>query len=475
MPRKRKLFSGLRTGSHSMRVLLLALGFALGISWLVAGQLQSTSSREALQHQRAHTTRLYQLDQLLLKLLDAEAGVRGYLLTENPVYLAPYQNGRAEAEEIFGLLITPDEWRGETTGELLARLPALYQQRWEVMRVALERGAPGDSSSALGGLGKQLSDEIRAIIEELRGRTREDIDRSLLASFSRFTEMHDLNRLLGGGALLLLLWLAITLHREEKLRARIDHLLTTENDRLNAEVEARTVELTNLATYLTNIRELDNVRVAHELHDDVGPLLTAAKIDASWVARRLPDDAMAPLRKRFERLIGTLDQVIGIKRRVVADLRPPVLAELGLVAALRTLAQTAVGEADDKVEVEMPDTLDEPSPQVSLAVFRIAQESLANVRKHASASRTRLTLRQDTDALVLRVEDDGEGFEPSVGPSRDRGLAGIAHRVHVLGGSLAVDSVRGRGTSVTARIPWPSESGGVVPVQTRRGDREHGV
>jgi len=219
-------------------------------------------------------------------------------------------------------------------------------------------------------------------------------------------------------------------------------------------VEARTADLSNLATYLTNTREAEQERIARELHDELGALLTAAKLDAGWIARKLPADAMAPLRDRFDRLLDTLSQVISIKRRVVADLRPPLLADLGLIEALRSLAQSGmVGENEGRIELDLPETLPELPADVSLALYRIAQEALTNVRRHARATKVRLQLATGPREIVLQVEDDGIGFDPSVERLNRHGLAGIAHRVQMLAGRLDITSRPGHGTRIEARMP----------------------
>src|SRR5690606_10087810 len=135
--------------------------------------------------------------------------------------------------------------------------------------------------------------------------------------------------------------------REERLRRSLSDVLHSDNERLQRQVAARTVELNDLATYLTNAREAEQDRLARELHDELGSLLTAAKLHANWIARKLPAEALEPLKPRFDRLFDTLGQVIALKRKVVANLRPPLLSDLGLIEALRSLAQTGgVGDRE---------------------------------------------------------------------------------------------------------------------------------
>jgi protein-histidine pros-kinase len=433
--------------------MVLALGFTLGVVWLLSAQRQSATSREALQQLQARSSRIAQLDTLLVNVLDAESGVRGFINSNNPVFLTPYQDGRAVVDKTLAAL-KAGEWENAAQRSSLDQLALLIEARWKVMTQALEQSALPKTDGPTGGIGKELTDDIRSLILGLRAQTVAQMNATIVAAFDRFAEARRTNTVLGLGVLVLLLAIIVLLYRQERLRDRLAALLQSENARLQTEVAARTADLSNLATYLTNTREAEQERIARELHDELGALLTAAKLDAGWIARKLPAEAMAPLRDRFDRLLDTLSQVISIKRRVVADLRPPLLAELGLIEALRSLAQSGmVGENEGRIELELPETLPELPASVSLALFRIAQEALTNVRRHAQAKRVRLSLTVEPQEIVLQVEDDGTGFDPAVQRLNRHGLTGIAHRVQMLAGRLEVASRPGHGTRIEARVP----------------------
>ena len=432
---------------------LLAVSLVLGLAWLASSQWQSSSSRSALERLRADANRLHHLDALLLQLLDAESSVRGYLLSGNPVYLGPYQDGGLRVAETLATL-RADDWRDAAQRAKLAELAQKVDRKLAVLASAVQTGVSPGIDAPEGGPGKQTMDDIRRIIGELRGDTLAEIDQSLIASFARFGNARELNLLLGAGILVLLLALVVALYRQGLLREKLAAMLHSENERLQAEVEQRTTELSSLATYLTNAREQEQARLARELHDELGALMTAAKLDAGWIARKLPADVMAPLRERFDRLLDTLNQGIAIKRKVVNDLRPPLLADLGLVEALRSLADSAaIGDREGRIELELPEEAPDLPPDTALALFRIAQEALTNVRRHAKATHATLALRVEPGALVLRIADNGIGFDQArLGRAR-HGLAGIAHRVQMLSGRLQVTSAPGKGTVIEARIP----------------------
>lgn len=438
--------------STLLLLVVLALGFVLGLTWLLTAQRYTEASQRALQELQAQSTRQTHLDNLLVHLLDAESGVRGFILTNNPVYLKPYQDGGGEIERTLVELKT-DQWSDGIQRGTVEQLVQLVEGRWKLLTENIEHRTLSRADGVSGGIGKQMTDDIRRLIRSLRSQTEAEMNATLFATFGSFAEARKTNNVLGMGVLVLLVAIIVLLYRQEGLRDRLAALLGSENQRLQAEVGARTAELRNLASYLTDAREAEQARVARELHDELGAMLTAVKLDAGWIARKLPAESDAPLRQRFDRLLDTLNQVITIKRRVVSELRPPLLSDLGLIEALRSLTQSWREDDEWTIELTLPETLPELPVATSLALYRIAQEALTNVRRHAGPSHVRLNLETKDEQIVLRVEDDGSGFDPSAEKRNRHGLAGIAHRIQMLGGELEIDSRPGRGTRIEAHVP----------------------
>ncbi|MBP6760519.1 MAG: CHASE3 domain-containing protein [Thauera sp.] len=450
----------LRTSTLLLAVVLV-LGFVLGLAWLLTAQRHAETNQQALQTLQQQTLRLAHLDTLLVRLLDAESSVRGFMITNNPVYLGSYQDGGSEVERTLAELRS-DRWSDGTQRASFEQLAQLVEGRWKLLTANIERGAVSPTDGASGGIGKQMTDDIRRLVDRLRAETEAEMNATLFASFGRFAEARKTTNVMGMGVLVLLLTVVVLLYRQEGLRNRLATVLQSENRRLQEEVDARTEELRNLASYLTEAREAEQARVARELHDELGALLTAVKLDAGWIARKLPadeQDSAASLRRRFDHLLDTLNEVITIKRRVVADLRPPLLSDLGLVEALRSLTQSwRSGDDEWQIELTLPEALPELPAATSLALYRIAQEALTNARRHASADHVRLNLDMDDGQLVLRIEDDGSGFDSSARELNRHGLAGIAHRIQMLGGQLTIDSKPGQGTCIEARVPIAPEA-----------------
>ena len=217
------------------------------------------------------------------------------------------------------------------------------------------------------------------------------------------------------------------------------------------ELRTSTEQLRNLAARLLSVREEERTRIAREIHDELGQSLTAVKMDIAWLAGRLPS-GNSPMHKRIEATMQLADDLIKSVRRISTELRPGIL-DLGLVAAVEWQAQEFQTRTGIPCTLQLLDQ-EEIAPHVSTALFRIVQETFTNVARHAGATNIKVTLEKEGDLLLLRIEDNGMGFntaDPTL--SKSLGLLGMRERIAMLGGQLEIASVLGQGTSVTARIP----------------------
>jgi PAS domain S-box-containing protein len=219
--------------------------------------------------------------------------------------------------------------------------------------------------------------------------------------------------------------------------------------RAEHELRASGEQLRNLAARLLSVREEERTRIAREIHDELGQSLTAVKIDLAWLVVRST--------------LRLADSIIQSVRRISTNLRPAVL-DLGLAAALEWQAQEFQTRTGIRCKLRMP-AREVVAPHVSTALFRIFQETLTNVARHAKATRADVVLHKQRDRLVLLIRDNGRGFDPA-DPSllKSLGLLGMRERAAVLGGQVNVSSAPGKGTSVTAWIPLLSpEKPGAMP------------
>jgi signal transduction histidine kinase len=222
----------------------------------------------------------------------------------------------------------------------------------------------------------------------------------------------------------------------------------TENERIRDELAQQHERLQAMARRLLSVQEDERRTLSRELHDDIGQQVTAIKL----AALALRDEADATRRADIvAEIVGATDQTLAKVRDLSLLLRPPQLDALGLEAALRWQAGVMFRNGPPRLELGIEPLADRPSPEAELACFRIAQEALTNVLRHARAHSVELTLALSAGRLVLDVRDDGCGF--ALDAATGLGLVTMHERAQQLGGRFSIDSALGRGTHVHAEVP----------------------
>jgi signal transduction histidine kinase len=293
-------------------------------------------------------------------------------------------------------------------------------------------------------------DEIRAAGEQLLTAETNRV----AAAREAILDTLMLNRI-GIGAMTALSMLALFMYlrqtraldaaREEQRVA-----IQVERDRLEREVNTRTAQLVELARRIETAREDERHHLARELHDELGALLTAAKLDAARLKSRIGATVPEAL-ERINHLNETLNSGIALKRRIIEDLRPSALSNLGLVAALDILTR----EFAERSGIEVVKNLRavELTPAAELSVYRLVQEALTNASKYAKARRLDVELHAEGSQVHVSVRDDGVGFDPALLKTSAHGLFGMRYRVEAEGGRLEIESTPGAGTRVFAVLP----------------------
>ena len=218
----------------------------------------------------------------------------------------------------------------------------------------------------------------------------------------------------------------------------------------------RTAELTELSHFLQRVQEDERARVAREIHDELGGTLAAAKIDLQMLSNKLaPDD---PQQIRLARAMTAIDDSIQVKRRIIEDLRPSILDNLGLAAAVRWQCAEFTKRTGVPCRVELHDEELEHVAAYRIAFYRIVQESLTNIGKHANAQeRRRLRGCATSDRWILRVADDGIGIDPDRRRTPTaHGLLAMRERARALGGELSIRRDGNGGTVIEVRVPVES-------------------
>jgi signal transduction histidine kinase len=249
--------------------------------------------------------------------------------------------------------------------------------------------------------------------------------------------------------LLLFRNLGIQLDKQDRVQKK----LITQQEELDRLVFERTRQLETLAWHLQSVSENEKTELARELHDELGSILTASKMDVAWVRGKLRDREPA-MAEKLARALGNLDQGIALKRRIIEDMRPTVLANFGLVTALRSLADESAQRNGWSVEFVLPEDDVKLGEAIEIALFRVAQETLTNAAKYARASRIHVALTLDADTVSLHIADDGIGIRPQdLQRTHTHGLVGMRQRVSARGGRFEIEQAIPHGTSIRVSMP----------------------
>lgn len=213
-------------------------------------------------------------------------------------------------------------------------------------------------------------------------------------------------------------------------------------------------QLQELSSFLQNILEEERSRIARELHDELGQALTALKMDVIWMSSRFAADQDALLAKA-DHMVEQIGVTVDSVRRIAANLRPGLLDDLGLAAAIEWLLEEFQKRTGVCHELNMSHEEFDFDPELTTTIFRILQEAITNVARHAQASHLLVALEDQGNAVVLSIKDNGIGFKPSLveGQHQSFGLLGIRERVTALGGDLSIVGELGEGTELGVTLP----------------------
>jgi signal transduction histidine kinase len=227
-----------------------------------------------------------------------------------------------------------------------------------------------------------------------------------------------------------------------------------------AEEELKTSreQLRQLFFHTQNIREEERARIAREIHDELGQQLTGLKMDVFWLNKKLnPVDA--EVKEKIAGMIGLIDSTVRSVRKISSDLRPGILDDLGLIAALDW--QSSEFEKRTEIECKFHSETNEQNFEKDLAtnIFRIFQETLTNVARHAQATKINSMLEQDNEMIVLTINDNGKGFDQKQIPKKNTlGIIGMGERAMMMGGELKINSTPGKGTTTILKVPLRIET-----------------
>ncbi len=425
-------------------IAMLMLGISEMVYW------QSKHSLDQLTRMGASRVTILKLTE---NLINAESGQRGYVLSGNADLLKGSESLDASIEQAFALLAR--DHTGETAFiAALQRARAKFDGRLAVVREAValrNAGRPNEAFNlAMRDIGmmayvQSIDDELLTIENSGRSQRREKVYQALLIARIALA----LVTLLSLMVAVVYLRQAGTLGRQQRQLKLIAQNVRAD---LETQVSLRTAELTSLTRHLLHTREDERHRLARDLHDDLGALLTSAKLDAARIKPRLGSTAPEAL-ALLVHLTGTLNSCVALGRDIIENLRPSALSNLGLVATLEILAREFGESSGIEIECDLkPVTL---SPAAELTLYRVVQEALTNIAKYAHASHVWISLHATDQQAHLCVRDDGGGFNTEttrMRPAAAYGLLGMRFRVEAEGGVLNVISAPGAGTQILATL-----------------------
>ncbi len=402
---------------------------------------------------------------------EAESGQRGFLLTGDPSYLKPYRTSLPRIDQTFRRLRKLINANGTAVMiDHAGQLNALIGRKLNELESTLALNERNGREAALQlidtGLGQRQTEEIlsqaQSILDELResslsggARWAQDIEfgRVGMLTMTAFTI-----------ALLFVVWALA--RREISARDAKRRTLVEEQRRLEQEVATRTEELSELSTYLQTVREEEKSRLARDIHDEMGGILVGAKMDVAWAMQRCKT-TQPEAAEKLNRALTILDEGVEMKRRIIEELRPTLLDNLGISSALDWQVRQTCERAGLQCELNLAEL--ELPPGVSIAVYRIVQEALTNIVKYASARTVDVELLGDDEGVSLIVHDDGTGLPAGVESNRlSHGIIGMRQRVRALNGTFTISSRAGSGTTVEVFIPLPKAIAQPAGVETAR-------
>lgn len=393
------------------------------------------------------------INKLVQQMLDAETGQRGFLLTGDPRYLEPYNTATADINQNLDVLrqLFAPSTEQLSDFDLMSRHVSRKLAEMDLsVRMRKEGNEDGWKFVLTTDVGKEQMEAIREQSVKLTASSIRKMERGQ----AQIKKALQLSRIgIATTALVGLLAFYMYLLQTKALVAsglREQDSLQRERDLLEKQVRERTASLAELATHLQNVREDERGHLARELHDELGALLTAAKLDVARIKSRLAGN-LPEVAERLEHLTSTLNSGIALKRRIVEDLRPSSLSHLGLVASLEILAREFAEQSGLAITTDLEAV--ELCGSAQLTVYRLIQESLTNMAKYANATEAEVSLQNFDSYVTVEVRDNGKGFNVgNVGPG-SHGLSGMRHRVEAAGGRLTVTSTEGTGTQITAVLP----------------------
>lgn len=399
------------------------------------------------------------IERLYRLVVDSETGQRGFLLTGDRNYLTAYREAVLQSPRELQALHDLVQDNPVQVAQLATVNSLLTTRLGQIEQsIALKRENDESAMQQLvtSGQGPVTADALRLALNAMAAEENRVHDRRFQAFADSQKRVRQGFLVVAGINLLLVTLGGIFLSHDARRRNREALEAQERNARLARTVKESTAELTELSHYLQRLQEDEKAKIAREIHDELGGTLAAAKIDLQLLSDKLPGDS--PHQGRIARIMVAIDDAVQVKRRITEDLRPTMLDSLGIAAALKWQCSQFSKRSGGTCKVDLHDENLRLSPAYSIAFYRVAQEALTNITKHAQAKNVTVSLERDADDWVLRITDDGVGIDMAGRPNPTaHGLLSMRERMRALGGQFSVQSRPGNGTVVEIRAPVEKE------------------
>jgi signal transduction histidine kinase len=442
----------------------------LTVSLLLAAVMLVFNDR-LIVNTRAKTEEVFMLDRLLMEtwqtrahLAIAESAQRGYLLTRSEAYFEPYDASTRQISQhlqnINKLLDHTDLGKhtviqttvldlsnsvSKKSAEMSVTIDLAKKRQFDKALAVLKLDSGIKESRNIETLSRQFEKEIRDYRGEL-AETRNNMRRMV-----RWFVM--ICPLLFVSLVVLVIKRVL---RELAEKAKLHERLKDENAEYELNIQSLKSRLHGQALQAQTNVERERYKLSRELHDELGSLLTAIKMDISWAIKHLKEES-PQVTEKLKKTNQYLDRSISFKRDIVQSLHPSMIKSFGLIASLQNLIDEAKTRNQWQVDTIFPEPELAINETLSLIIYRLVQESLNNCSKYAQASQVSIHLMHDDQYIKLEISDNGVGFDPNTLNSRSTGIGGMCNRVESIGGHYEISSSPQQGVSTRVLLPYLQE------------------
>lgn len=428
--------------------LLLSIALVLCGYWVTESRRAQTRQLN-VQVQARHAV-IGLMGESIVSALQAENAQRRFLITADARHLPQMESGLGDAQTRLDELIAVYRGLDPAALPVLERAKAGLSDQMQQMRRDIGLRQDGQPAAAALAQAELTVLDMQSVLQGLQDLRRSE-EEKVQAELAQWRATVHANSTIGFASMLftiaVLVVLGLLVSRDIRRRESYASALT-------AQIEARTAELRDLGRHMGRVAEAEKYALARELHDELGGLLVAMRMDLAQIRKRLAATSNPELQPHWDRVEQALGAGLELKRRVIEELRPTLLDNMGLFTALRWLASQRAEQAQLKLTTFGLDEDIELPPDTGIAVFRSVQEAISNVVKHSGASQLTVTAEVDDDELVVRVADDGHGVpvdaEQRAGA---HGLKQMRFRMESVGGTLRVSQRQPAGTLVELAVP----------------------